>query len=175
MRVGKSSPRTCQGWGDTAVPDNTSDAGLAVLENQVRRDLKAIDHPKLKWLPVLHHPDGCCILDVLVVGACQSGIATGYALKREQVDNVAVIDRAPYGKEGPLVTFAQMWTLRSPKDYPAPTFGFSRWPTSRGMKRSPDRRLEMRSTCFQPPTGTIIYFGFAKLLASTYRTRPHRQ
>ena len=95
MRVGRSSSRTCQGWGDTAVPDNTSDAGLAALEHQVRRDLKTIDHPKLKWLPVRHHPDGCRILDVLVVGACQSGIATAYAFKREQVDNVAVIDRAP--------------------------------------------------------------------------------
>ena len=123
MRVGRSSPRTCRGWGDTAVPDNTSDAGLAALEHQVRRDLKAIDHPKLKWLPVRRHPDGGRILDVLVVGAGQSGIATAYALKREQVDNVAVIDRAPYGKEGPWVTFARMRTLRSPKDYPGPDLG----------------------------------------------------
>ena len=34
------------------------DAGLERLERQIRRDLKAIEHPKLKWLPVRHHLDG---------------------------------------------------------------------------------------------------------------------
>ena len=97
--------------------------GLQRLEEQVRRDLKAIDHPKLKWLPQRRHADGTAVHDVLVVGAGQSGIATAYALKREQVDNVVVIDRAPYGREGPWVTFARMRTLRSPKDYPGPDLG----------------------------------------------------
>ena len=55
----------------------------------------------MKWLPVRHHPDGCRILDVLVVGACQSESQIAYAFKREQVDNVAVIDpgAAPFLKD----------------------------------------------------------------------------
>lgn len=99
------------------------DAGLERLERQVRRDLKAIEHPKLKWLPSRSHSDGSSIHDVLIVGGGQSGIATAYALKRDQVDNVVVIDKAPYGREGPWVTFARMRTLRSPKDYPGPDLG----------------------------------------------------
>lgn len=96
---------------------------MEVLERQVRRDLAAINHPKLKWLPEHTHPDGTPIRDVLVVGAGQSGIAIAYGLMRDQVDNIAVIDRAPYGREGPWVTFARMRTLRSPKDYPGPDLG----------------------------------------------------
>ena len=99
------------------------DAGLERLERQIRRDLKAIEHPKLKWLPVRHHLDGTPIHDVLIVGGGQSGIATAHALKRDQIDNVVVIDKAAYGREGPWVTFARMRTLRSPKDYPGPDLG----------------------------------------------------
>ena len=100
-----------------------SGAGLEALERQVERDLKAIEHPKLKWLPARTHPTGASIRDALIVGAGQSGVTCAYALKRDQVDNVMVIDRAPYGREGPWVTFARMRTLRSPKDYPGPDLG----------------------------------------------------
>lgn len=99
------------------------DAGLERLERQIRRDLKVIEHPKLKWLPVRHHLDGTPIHDVLIVGGGQSGIASAHALKRDQIDNVVVIDKAAYGREGPWVTFARMRTLRSPKDYPGPDLG----------------------------------------------------
>ncbi len=100
----------------------TSD-GLDALESQVRRDLRVIDHPKLKWLPAQTHTLGAPICDVLIVGAGQSGIATAYALKRDNVDNVSVIDKASCGREGPWITFARMRTLRSPKDYPGPDLG----------------------------------------------------
>ena len=93
------------------------------LEEQVQRDLGVTEHPKLKWLTPRYREDGTAIVDVLIVGAGQSGIATAYTLKRDQVDNVVVIDRAPYGQEGPWVTFARMRTLRSPKDYPGPDLG----------------------------------------------------
>ena len=99
------------------------DAGLERLERQIHRDLKVIEHPKLKWLPVRHHLDGLPIHDVLIVGGGQSGIASAHALKRDQIDNVVVIDKAAYGREGPWVTFARMRTLRSPKDYPGPDLG----------------------------------------------------
>ena len=74
------------------------DAGLERLERQIRRDLKVIEHPKLKWLPVRHHLDGTPIHDVLIVGGEQSGIASAHALKRDQIDNVVVIDKAAYGR-----------------------------------------------------------------------------
>ena len=98
-------------------------AGLQCLEDRVRRDLHTVNHPKLKWLARRVRKDGTEIRDVLIVGAGQSGVVTAYALKREQVDNIAVIDKAPYGKEGPWVTFARMQKLRSPKDYPGPDLG----------------------------------------------------
>ncbi|PPR61011.1 MAG: FAD-dependent urate hydroxylase [Alphaproteobacteria bacterium MarineAlpha4_Bin2] len=100
----------------------TSD-GLHALESQVQRDLKVIGHPKLKWLRAQTHTSGAPIRDVLIVGAGQSGIATAYALKRDNVDNVSVIDKASCGHEGPWITYARMRTLRSPKDYPGPDLG----------------------------------------------------
>ena len=39
---------------------------------------------------------------------------------RSSVDNILVVDRAPYGREGPWLTYARMDTLRSPKDYTGP-------------------------------------------------------
>ena len=65
-------------------------------------------------------PDGKPALDVLIVGAGQSGLAIAFALMRAQVDNILVIDRAEYGREGPWLTYARMRTLRSPKDYTGP-------------------------------------------------------
>src|SRR5262245_33971222 len=60
------------------------------------------------------HPDGP-ILDVVVIGAGQSGLATAFGLRRESVTNVVVLDRNPAGREGPRVNFARMMTLRTPK------------------------------------------------------------
>ena len=57
---------------------------------------------------------------MLVVGAGQSGLATAFALLRERVDNILVIDRAAEGQEGPWTTYARMPTLRSPKDQTGP-------------------------------------------------------
>lgn len=94
--------------------------GLHALEAQVRRDLERIDHPSNPWLTPRTAPDGTQALDVLIIGAGQSGIATGFGLKRAKVDNILVVDRAPRGQEGPWRTYARMRTLRSPKDYTGP-------------------------------------------------------
>lgn len=95
-------------------------ADLAALEARIRGDLARIAHPSAPWLTPKAAPDGTKALDVLVVGGGQSGLATAFGLKRSRVDNVLVIDRAPYGREGPWVTFARMRTLRSPKDFTGP-------------------------------------------------------
>jgi FAD-dependent urate hydroxylase len=96
-----------------------SDA-LLVLEAQVGADLARTAHPHAAWLAPKLGPDGKPALDVLVVGAGQSGIATAFALMRSQVTNVLVLDKSEQGQEGPWLTYARMPTLRSPKEYTGP-------------------------------------------------------
>jgi cation diffusion facilitator CzcD-associated flavoprotein CzcO len=99
-----------------------SSQGLSALEAQIARDLELTAHPHMEWMvPRLHA--GKPALDVLIVGAGQSGLVTAFGLKRERVGNILVIDRAPEGKEGPWVTFARMPTLRSPKVQTGPDLG----------------------------------------------------
>ncbi|QPF89358.1 flavin-containing monooxygenase [Bradyrhizobium commune] len=96
-----------------------SDA-LTELEANVCADLARIAHPGAAWLPPKQGPDGKPALDVLVVGAGQSGIAIGFGLMRSRVTNILLLDKAEEGKEGPWLTYARMPTLRSPKDYTGP-------------------------------------------------------
>ncbi len=96
---------------------------LARLEEQVRRDLWLTQHPAQDWMPARSGPDGKPMLDVLIAGAGQGGLAVAFQLIRERVTNIQVIDKAPYGREGVWVTFARMPTLRSPKDYTGPDLG----------------------------------------------------
>lgn len=93
---------------------------LAHLETRIRDDLDRIAHPRAPWLTPRMAPDRSPALDVLIVGAGQSGVVAAFGLKRSRVDNVLVIDKAPYGQEGPWVTYARMKTLRSPKDFTGP-------------------------------------------------------
>ncbi|KRR21568.1 oxidoreductase [Bradyrhizobium lablabi] len=93
---------------------------LTALEAQVRADLARTAHPKSAWLRARSGPGGKPALDVLIVGAGQSGIATGFGLMRSQVTNILVLDKAEEGREGPWLTYARMPTLRSPKDYTGP-------------------------------------------------------
>ncbi len=74
----------------------------------------------MPWLTPRSAPDGSEAVDVLIVGAGQSGVATAFGLKRSKVDNILIVDRAARGAEGPWLTFARMPTLRSPKDYTGP-------------------------------------------------------
>jgi len=97
-----------------------SAASLEMLAARVRDDLDRIAHPRAPWLTPRIGPDGAPALDVLVVGAGQSGVAVGFGLMRAQVTNILVVDRAARGAEGPWLTYARMHTLRSPKDYTGP-------------------------------------------------------
>jgi FAD-dependent urate hydroxylase len=95
-------------------------SALTALEAQVRADLARIAHPSADWLVPKCGPDGKPALDVLIVGAGQSGVATAFGLMRSQVTNVAVVDKSEEGQEGPWLTYARMPTLRSPKFYTGP-------------------------------------------------------
>ncbi|OAE99000.1 oxidoreductase [Bradyrhizobium centrolobii] len=93
---------------------------LTQLEADIRADLAMIAHPCAAWLEPKTGPDGKPALDVLIVGAGQSGIAIGFGLTRSRVSNFLLLDKAEEGQEGPWLTYARMPTLRSPKDYTGP-------------------------------------------------------
>ena len=68
-------------------------------------------------------PRGRRVLDVLIVGGGQGGLATAFGLRLEQISNIRIVDRNPRGREGPWRRFARMKTLRSPKEVTGPDFG----------------------------------------------------
>jgi hypothetical protein len=96
-------------------PRPTAGPDLARLAAQARRDLAALAHPAAAWVRPVSDPSGQHIFDVVIVGAGQSGLVIGLALKREGVGNVLLLDRNPAGYEGPWETFARMAVLRTPK------------------------------------------------------------
>jgi cation diffusion facilitator CzcD-associated flavoprotein CzcO len=95
-------------------------AALIALEAQVRADIAKTAHPHAAWLVPKVGSDGKPALDVLIVGAGQSGVATAFGLMRSQVTNILVLDKSEEGQEGPWLTYARMLTLRSPKNYTGP-------------------------------------------------------
>jgi FAD-dependent urate hydroxylase len=95
---------------------------LADLEARIRRELDFVSYPTRSWMVRREHPDGP-VLDVVIVGAGQSGLATAFGLRREAVTNVVVLDRNPAGREGPWLNFARMITLRTPKMITGLDFG----------------------------------------------------
>ena len=100
--------------------DEFEEAALSRLRAQIAADLERTAHPSTPWLEPKIAPDGSAALDVLIVGGGQSGLATAFGLRRSQVTNVLVIDKAVRGREGPWLTYARMPTLRSPKTYTGP-------------------------------------------------------
>lgn len=106
--------------------------GLEGLEMQVAADLARIAYPRSEWVPPRLGPDGRRVLDVLVVGGGQGGVAIAHGLQRARVANFRVVDRAEHGREGPWLTYARMATLRSPKevngpDLDIPALTFQAW------------------------------------------------
>src|SRR5262249_42196702 len=77
------------------------------LSDRVRRELTYVSYPPREWtLP--RSRDGAKVLDVLIVGAGQSGLATAFGLKLERITNIRIVDRSPRGLEGPWRRFARM-------------------------------------------------------------------
>ena len=98
--------------------------GLKALEAAVRKDLDRLQYPARSWLkPRTTNESGHPVLDVLVVGGGQGGLATAAALQREKIDNVLVVDQNPLDRAGPWLNFARMITLRTPKHVTGPDLG----------------------------------------------------
>ena len=95
---------------------------LTELEARLRADLACLDYPAKPWMPPRRQGDQP-VLDVLIIGAGQGGLATAFGLMREKISNILVVDQAPRGGEGVWTSFARMITLRTPKHVSGPDLG----------------------------------------------------
>ena len=99
-------------------------AALARLAAQARADLERINVPPPAWvLPHRSATPESPVLDVLIAGAGMCGQTAAFALHREGITNLRIVDRAARGDEGPWGTYARMLTLRSPKHVGGPELG----------------------------------------------------
>ncbi|MBF6631187.1 MAG: NAD(P)/FAD-dependent oxidoreductase [Comamonas sp.] len=98
-------------------------AALQALALQARRDLERLNYPASNWVQGPANTNTDKALDVLIVGAGMCGQTAAYALLREGVRHIRIIDAAARGDEGPWSTFARMLTLRSPKQLTGPDLG----------------------------------------------------
>lgn len=96
---------------------------LDALAARVRWELETLSYPARPWVHPLEHPEGR-VLDVLVVGAGQHGIATGFALRQAAVRNILLLEEAEPGRQAIWRRFARMHTLRTPKHVMGPELGF---------------------------------------------------
>ncbi|MBH67408.1 MAG: oxidoreductase [Rhodospirillaceae bacterium] len=106
--------------------------GLEILEARVSHDLSIIGYPINEWVPAKFDSDGQRVLDVLIVGGGQGGLAIAFQLLRERVSNILIVDSANAGNEGPWLNYARMPILRSPKevngpDLNIPSLAFQSW------------------------------------------------
>jgi len=97
--------------------------GLDALALRVHQDLELLDYPRRPWLEPRVSLAGDRVYDVVIVGAGQSGLTTAFALQRERVSNLVVLDRNPLDRAGPWLNFARMRTLRTPKYLTGPDLG----------------------------------------------------
>jgi cation diffusion facilitator CzcD-associated flavoprotein CzcO len=98
-------------------------AALRGLSERVQRDLALLSYPARSWVRARQSSAGQPIHDVLIVGAGQSGLVAAFALARERVDNVLVVDENPLDCAGPWLSFARMRSLRTPKYLTGPDLG----------------------------------------------------
>jgi cation diffusion facilitator CzcD-associated flavoprotein CzcO len=99
------------------TPDTPT--ALNRLAQQARHELALFDYPPREWVPPRLR-DGAQVLDVVIVGGGQNGVAAALGLQQARVPNLLVLDENPEGREGPWVTYARMITLRTIKTLPGP-------------------------------------------------------
>jgi cation diffusion facilitator CzcD-associated flavoprotein CzcO len=103
------------------LPD--ASARLAALGERAAWEMATLSYPARPWVRPRAHPDGH-VHDVVIVGAGQCGLATGFALRQCAIHNVLLLDAAAPGATGIWRRFARMATLRTPKHVTGPELGF---------------------------------------------------
>jgi len=104
-------------------PDPTDLSRLKAHERVIARELELLCLPGKPWLREHKMASGEPLRDVVIVGAGMNGVSAAAALIFKGITNIAVLDAAAPGREGPWVTYARMDTLRSPKFLPGPIAG----------------------------------------------------
>jgi cation diffusion facilitator CzcD-associated flavoprotein CzcO len=97
---------------------------LAELEAAIRRDLEILEYPAKPWMKPRKAADGTHVHDVIVVGGGHCGVAAAFALMREKITNLLVIDENKATHEGPWQSYARMPDLRTRKTVTGMEFGF---------------------------------------------------
>jgi cation diffusion facilitator CzcD-associated flavoprotein CzcO len=105
------------------VPLPDAPERLRLLEQRAAQERALLDFPQRPWVVTRRTEDGKPILNALVVGAGQAGLAITFGLMRDHVDHVLCIDALPEGEEGPWLSHARMQTLRTPKQLTGPDLG----------------------------------------------------
>ena len=141
------------------LPD--ADMRLAALAARVRGDLHVLRHPETDWMPPRTGPDGDTLLDVLIVGAGQGGLAIAGLLMRERVTNILVIDREPPGAEGIWNSHGRMPVIRSPKQYPGPDMGIANL-TYEAWHRAAHGDISWEGMVFVPIDNWVRYLGWVR-------------
>ena len=99
----------------STVIDAFATQRLAELALRARAELDMLSFATKQWV-IPKFEAGRKIYDVVVIGAGQSGLVVGHALKRHGVTNILLLDRNPKGYEGVWETYARNYEIRSPKD-----------------------------------------------------------
>ncbi|MDO4927547.1 MAG: NAD(P)/FAD-dependent oxidoreductase [Corynebacterium sp.] len=94
----------------TALDSATAAANLDALTKQVQQDL-ALFAPKHDWVP----RTAADVYEVIIIGGGQAGLGTAFALQRQRIPGVKVLDANSPDHVGCWTTYARMHTLRSPK------------------------------------------------------------
>ena len=98
-------------------------AALEALARRARDELALFDYPDRAWVTSVHDGNGGPVHNVLVAGGGQNGLAIAFALRRECINGVTILDENPPGLEGPWVSYARMLTLRTLKFLTGPDLG----------------------------------------------------
>lgn len=96
---------------------------LEAQQQIARRDLEIVNYPAASWVVPRAGSDGRPMLDVLIIGGGMCGQTAAFALLRDGIRNIRIIDKAARGEEGPWGTYARMQILRSPKHITSPDLG----------------------------------------------------
>jgi len=79
------------------------------LSARVRRELTYLGYPSREWT-VPRFRDGARVLDVLIVGGGQSGLAIGFHLRREQITKFRIVD-ADFDRVQNYARFGYRWGI----------------------------------------------------------------